>query len=370
MKQCEKVSSLSIIPSKFRWAIMVVFLTACLALRASAQGNKSEAAPDVGPTNTIVTSIPMPVDLDYIRGMTLSPNGGTLYLSIDGGIFLINTATYSLSPANGGGDGAEGIVVTPDGKYLYQAVQTGYNTGGVLIFLTSSFGTGTFLATPYNTNAMGINPAGTLVYALTGGEEHPASIAVIDTATQTITTNIPVGNEVYAVAFAPDGKTAYVIGVSSDLKPGIFVIDVASSKVTSEIGIPDLSLPPIPPNCVISPKGNELYVATTPGPDNDNAIGALQNKKIRTLYKTNDVAIGNLALTPNGKYLYFVETVGAGDEIFVLDTQTHKVGSPVTFPVDTNLYYLTISPNGEYLYAADDYADDPRVWVIQVTPAQ
>ena len=75
-----------------------------------------------------------------------------------------------------------------------------------------------------------VSPDGSLVYAtVTGGDTGPGGsdqVAVIDTATNTVTSDITVGTAPRQVVFSPDGSRAYVT-----TSGGVYVINTATSRV-------------------------------------------------------------------------------------------------------------------------------------------
>ena len=66
------------------------------------------------------------------------------------------------------------------------------------------------------------------------------SIYVISTATNTVTTTIPVGSFASGVTFTPDGTRAYVANTLSNT---VSVINTATNTVVATIPVADGSLP-------------------------------------------------------------------------------------------------------------------------------
>ncbi len=73
---------------------------------------------------------------------------------------------------------------------------------------------------------------------------------VIDTATNTVEATVPVGNEPFWVAVAPDGKHAYVTNCNESLPAGsVSVIDTATNTVvaTVPVGTDSVGVGIVPP---------------------------------------------------------------------------------------------------------------------------
>ena len=62
------------------------------------------------------------------------------------------------------------------------------------------------------------------------------NVSVIDPATTTVTTTIPVGNNPFGVAVTPDGATTYVTNAGDNT---VSVIDTASNTITATIPVGD-----------------------------------------------------------------------------------------------------------------------------------
>ncbi len=119
----------------------------------------------------------------------------------------IDTATNTPGPPIPIGRGPGLIAITPDGKTAYVA-NTWENTGR----LTSGQSTVTPIATPTNTagtpievgegaQAIVITPDGKMAYVVVWGE--PGTVTPIATATNTAGTPIEVGDGPYAIAITP-----------------------------------------------------------------------------------------------------------------------------------------------------------------------
>jgi YVTN family beta-propeller protein len=140
------------------------------------------------------------------------------------------------------------------------------------------------------------------------------SVSVIDTATNTVTATIPVGNEPIGVAVTPDGSKVYV---THDIDNTVSVIDTATNIVTATIPVSGGTF-----GVAVSPDGSKVYVAD--GSATVSVIATATNTVIATI----PVGFGPLgvAVTPDGSKVYVAS--GGGDinnTVSVIDTATNTV---------------------------------------------
>lgn len=150
--------------------------------------------------------------------MAMSPDGSTLYIPAGIGVTEYHPATGVLTQnaiTVPGAQGLWGIAVSPDGSTLYVADN--------------------------------------------GGND----VHVIDIATKSVTSTIPLGNAPNTVLLSPDGSRLYVLEAKADT---VAVIDTASDTVTTSITIPHpaANMNSTDSSC-ISPDGSTLFVPGSPG---------------------------------------------------------------------------------------------------------
>src|SRR5262245_52243069 len=100
------------------------------------------------------------------------------------------------------------------------------------------------------------------------------NVSVIDTATDTIVTTIPVDAAVGGIVVSPDGSRVYVTPYS------IKVIDTATNTVIATVPNFGTTFSP-----VLSPDGTRLYVLNYPGGSNDilQVIDTASNTTLTTV---------------------------------------------------------------------------------------
>jgi YVTN family beta-propeller protein len=189
----------------------------------------------------------------------------------------------------------EGVAATPDGSQLFIA-QTGQYS--VVAVNTATKAQTTIEVGPYPQD-VAVSPDGSTVYAtVTGGDTGPGGsnvVAVISTATDTVTGDITVGTGPRQVAFAPDGSRAYVT-----TEQGVDAIDTATGQVVYSVPIPGGAQ-----GLAVSPDGSRLYV-TSPPTDSLWVINADSGAVVT------HVAAGpepySVAVTPDGATAYVADT--------------------------------------------------------------
>ncbi|HSP98646.1 MAG TPA: hypothetical protein VL049_15600 [Candidatus Dormibacteraeota bacterium] len=217
-------------------------------------------------TNAVVTSVPTSVF--GVTALALDPTGAKLYATTgDNTLAVMDTATNTLLPAiTGSFDAPQNVAVTPDGTRAYVSnafggiitvvdlvassvlttIPTFGSTRGVDIlpdgsraYVTEDFAgldvidtaTNTIVTTVPIFSAVGaaVHPDGSKVYVSTG-----TGVVVVDTATNTVITSIPVGGSNFGVTVNPDGSKAYVASYSAD---SVFVIDTATNMSLGSVAV-------------------------------------------------------------------------------------------------------------------------------------
>jgi YVTN family beta-propeller protein len=178
------------------------------------------------------------------------------------------------------------------------------------------------------------------------------TLSVVDTATQSVVTSIPVGDDPDGVAVTPDGTQVYVANFLSD---NVSVIDAGTNRVTKTI---DVGSGPV--GVAVRPDGALAYV-TNRGSNTVSVINVATNALVTT------IAVGAgpnaVAITPNGALAYVTNSfTKAPGTVSVIDLQTNAV--TVTVEVYRNPNRLAITPDGRLVYVANF-----RSWNVAVIDA-
>jgi YVTN family beta-propeller protein len=169
------------------------------------------------------------------------------------------------------------------------------------------------------------------------GSSFTGKIWVVDTATNSIKTTIPLSanGSTLSVAVSPSGDRVYAI---NNANGDVLTIDTASNTVINTL---TLSLAAY---LAVSPDGAKLYV---PGGSDVSVIDTAANTVIKTI-PVGSVAQG-AAFTPDGKKAY-VANKGDGT-VSVIDVASGTVSKTVT--VGSNPFYVAVTPDGSKVYVAN-----------------
>jgi len=180
---------------------------------------------------------PIPVGLSP-HTIVIDPSNTRLYVtnSLDHNVSVINTATNTSLATIKVATYPFGAVITPDGSKVYVASQV----GTVSVINTSNNSIAKTIPAGAGSTGVAINPAGTRIYVTNhyGGTVSSGipsnTVSVIDTSTDTIIANIPVGTMPVGVSVNLSGTYVYVTNVQSN---NVSVIDTITNKVVATIPV-------------------------------------------------------------------------------------------------------------------------------------
>jgi YVTN family beta-propeller protein len=199
---------------------------------------------------------------------------------------------------------------------------------------------------------LAVSPDGSQVWvADTGPQTSPSSpsdLAVISTATDTVTARLPLRGGPTQIAFSPSGARAYV--TTAD---GLWVYNTATRQPVGLIrGLGE------PRSVAVSPDGQTLYVTDT----NDNAVSVIS---AATGKVTRTIGVGQLpwqiVVSADGKAVYVADA--DSNAVSVISTASGTVSRTITVPGDPDTLGLT--PNGQQLWVGQNTA--AKVTVLDTT---
>jgi YVTN family beta-propeller protein len=279
--------------------------------------------------------------------LTLSPDGRKAYVANVGGssVVVVDLATNTISATFPTGAIPSDVIVSPDGQSLYvtllftdKVLQMNAATGETQRTFNVGVGPSAIAATPdgakaYTANSLANDDsitvldlaAGTVLTTLPAGSDADlvaaavrpdgrevwvagklaGVIAVLDVATNSVATVIPVTDAPQGIAFTPDGRYALITS-DSNSPDSVLVIDTATRMVVGAaitVGN-DPTGPTVGPNMIVA-AGGPLTVA------NDAALDALSFRSHLNFFG------GTLALSGN---LTTSRTVSVRSQVGVLDT--------------------------------------------------
>jgi uncharacterized repeat protein (TIGR01451 family) len=221
------------------------------------------------------------------------------------------------------------IAFSPDGTRAY-AVNFTTDSIAVIDTATNQVISNVVVTGPVRAE---VSPDSGRLYVTTSND----SVAVIDTLTLGIVTTVPVGSSPNGLAVAPNGTRVYVANRNAD---SVSVIDTSSNTVVATV-----SVGAFPVEVALSPNGKRLYVTNF----FDNTVSVVDPAS-NTVVATVDVGSGpqGLAVTPDGSKVYVANF--NEDDVSVIDTASNSVvatpivsGSPngVVASPDGNAVYVT-----------------------------
>jgi YVTN family beta-propeller protein len=272
-------------------------------------------------TNAVAATIPAGSNP---RGVAVSPTGTQVYVSNYGtnDVSVIDTASKSVIatiPVPSDSSSPMGIAVNPAGTRVYVANTISGQVTMIDAVTNTVLGSVISGSMPFG---VGVHPSGNLVYVTNSGED---SVSVIDTATRAVLKKIPVGLQPYGIAVNPAGTRLYVANHGSTAKSAVSVIDTATNTVITNIEVASLSIGTGPYGVVINPAGTRVYVA-----NNFAGYIAVIDPATNTMIDT--IPVGNqpigLSLNPEGSQLYVA--MNGEKSVWVIDTATKEILAKVS----------------------------------------
>jgi YVTN family beta-propeller protein len=188
-------------------------------------GDNTIGVIDTG-TNTLIKTIPIPPGP---HGLVITPDGKWVYASSDGDsvVSVINTSTDQVTASIDAGMKPHGLAITPDGSRVLVA---GFGTNQVEAIDTSTNQTvwQTPVPQPHN---IAISPDGQTAYAASQPQDAP-SLVIIDIASGTRTGSVPLDHTPRALSFSPDGQQLVFTQAGVD---SLQVLDRATNQIETQI---------------------------------------------------------------------------------------------------------------------------------------
>ena len=241
---------------------------------------------------------------------------------------VIATATLPGSPY--------GVAVSAAG--VIYAAQIGSNTLARGDLSTKSF-TGSVVVGSTPPHVV-FNPAGTTAYATL---QTGRGLAVVDVASNTLTTTVPLASDGFNLIVAPDGQRVYVTTADGTL----YVVDAAADTVITTLAVGAAA------NVLaFSPDGSILYVSSR---DAGTVVAVDVSADTITRTYTPGGMPQRLAVAPDGSELYVANEVNGLDVINVAS------GTVTSTSFATPGYGLGLTPDGTQLYVLLAEAGQVRV---------
>lgn len=293
--------------------------------------------------NALITSGLLAASLFAVPSHVSAAVAPKAYIGLfkDNAVAVYDTASNQVTKTIPIPSGPHGLVVTPDGRWVY-ASSDGDSVVSVIDTSTDSVtDTIDVGATPHG---LAITPDGSKVLVSGFGTD---SVEAIDTATNQVVWQVPVPQP-HNIAITPDGQTAYA-GGQKDGAQQLAIIDIASGTETGSV-----PLDHTPRALNVSPGGADLAY-TLAGVDALQILD-LGSDKLDTQIPTG-ASPHHPLFTPDGK-LGMVVSQGPGTLDF-FDPETYAATG--TVKVGTMPHWIGVSSDSRWAYVTNENSNDLSV---------
>lgn len=300
----------------------------------------------LGAMHNIVGSIPVAVEPNEL----LIDTDGRRLLTIGcgGSVSMIDTADHTSRTVSGRGTAS--VVVSPDGTCVYVALDAAPGPDSAVWLIDFDGEAVATVPVVNDVTALQISSDGTRLYAISSDRcsyyDDPAGcLTIIDTASRTVATTIPVGASPDVVTVSADGVHLYITHYATY---SVSAIDLSTNSVTT------IALEDAPLDVTVSHDGAHAYVT------NLRSLAVIDT----VTNQTTNIIVGDqprgLQISSDGKRAY-VANFGDGT-VSVIDTVTNLVTATVA--VTGHPEVLAVSPDDERLYVGDYWSGAVTVMSI------
>lgn len=293
----------------------------------SIPANKTVSSIEIGNSSVgSLTTTP-----SYPTGVAVTPDGSRAYVTdANTSVWVVNTGSNSVVAKIAAGDTPEAIAITPDGKRAYVTSIT----------------------------------CGLLLCSGPGNPPQLASVEVIDTASNTLTATITIGNLptvqtpgvlLAAIAISPDGTRAYVSNAEGNQ---IWAIDTGSNQVVATIPTAVLGFV----GMSINPDGSRLYAASVGNPSVVDVIDTKTNAEVTSVALPGNDVPTQIRMAPDGGHAYVTGETG---HVWVIDTTRNAMVATIPISNGQPLLDIAFTPDGTRAYIS--CGNNNAIYVLDTT---
>lgn len=301
-----------------------------IGLPASGLGNISPfiaVNKGASPVTATVTVTPVSEGYAYIE------NGN------DGTISIINVSTNKVVSTLRLPTDCFCVCISPDGSKAYIGCSGGTSTIAVINTATNTITNVIPVSSSGESTGIVVSPDGSNLYVANYVDN---TVTAVNAITGAIVARIPVGQYPLGVAISPDGSKVYVAYTYSNY---VSVINTASNSISGTINVGG-------PDVAVSSSG-EIYIPVA----NTNHVAVIDpaTNTVKATIITSS-APGVIAISPDGTRAYVVTGT---NNIDIINTATNAVIT--TIPVGVTPNGICVSPDGDFVYVANTGSNNVSV---------
>lgn len=290
-------------------------------------------------TNDVV---PPDIDLlpegNYPYDVTFNGDGSEVWIAgaSGEGIVVVDTTTNSIiERINYVGDYPVDVLFGRDGSYAYASNRD--TVDDIAIIDTSTYtvvGTIDVPDASIGPGKMALNHCNGDVYAVNWHDDH---LYVINTVSQTVTSDITMGNSMWDLTIDPGATTLYIADRGLNQ---VHVFDIATLNSSLSINVGE-----DPWGIDMTPDGNLVFVANEDSHD-VSVIDTASNTVTTTIFLAADADPRDLDISADGLFVYVTSGDIAGeDAVYVIDVNTLSVVDTIFVGSSSTTNALAVAPN-------------------------
>jgi YVTN family beta-propeller protein len=260
-------------------------------------------------------------------------------------VSVIDAATNTVTATVDIGDVSDGVAISPDGTKVYVANFGSSHTVTIINTATNRItATVPVRGCPLD---VAVTPDGRKLYVTMRNDVDIYShdkVIIIDSTTNRVTATLTISDMQFAagLAISPDGRKLYVTGTNEDGGSGVYVVDTATNRVTS-----DMPVSRGPSGIAVTPNGKQLFVPTFDPLAGVDLLNTATNRYVTTIRYSGESQYYGIAINPAGTKAYVTELTG----VSIIDIGTHRITAPLT--VGDSPMGIAITPDGTKVYVAN-----------------